>query len=599
MQAGTPIIWVRERFANLFLLGTRLVACNKHLIVLFLLFLLSCLTYSAQIYAQDNIQVPSSVDPGQLQREFQSTDEPGSVPPMAVPAPPKLARPDNAEQIQFVLNDVQFDGNTLYSDDALQADFAELIGENVSLEQLYAMADVITAKYRNDGYVLSQVVVPAQQITKAGIVKLRVIEGSVHRVEFRGFKPGDKDILRAYADGIVAAKPLTTDRLEHYMLLMNDLPGISAVSAITRADDGPVGTALLIVTAKYDRYSGTLSLDNRGNQRVGPARVDANVDINLKDNRHSKLSARGIVTTDTEELGLINLGYDTALGRDGLRLQLGASYLKSEPGLQGPLTDFESEATTLTVTIKNPIYRSRLSNAYLDFTFKAYDASTESIQSGINTEDKTRQLQIGLTVDTVDGFNGVNQMSIRLAKGLGGLGASDEGVQESGPQLSRSNANVDFIKTEFYLARLQKISDYGWSLLAAISAQDTGDELLSSERFGIGGAGFVRAYDGSEVTGDKGVAGKLELRYSGLSFNEQRVRTLPYVFYDIGLVKNNQDNEQADVNSETTLRAAGAGVRISAGKLGGYLEVGKPLADDVGSEGNTDARLFAGISYNF
>jgi hemolysin activation/secretion protein len=74
-------------------------------------------------------------------------------------------------------------------------------------------------------------------------------------------------------------------------------------------------------------------------------------------------------------------------------------------------------------------------------------------------------------------------------------------------------------------------------MLASASGQWASGVLYSSEQFGYGGQAFGRAYDASEITGDRGVAGGLELRYDGLR-DLQSVTPQPYVFYDVGSVWN-------------------------------------------------------------
>ena len=55
--------------------------------------------------------------------------------------------------------------------------------KEVSLLDIYKVRDAITAKYRAAGYVLSQAIIPPQQISD-GIVRIQVVEGYIGKVEF-------------------------------------------------------------------------------------------------------------------------------------------------------------------------------------------------------------------------------------------------------------------------------------------------------------------------------------------------------------------------------------------------------------------------------
>jgi hemolysin activation/secretion protein len=120
-------------------------------------------------------------------------------------------------------------------------------------------------------------------------------------------------------------------------------------------------------------------------------------------------------------------------------------------------------------------------------------------------------------------------------------------------------------------------------LYAAVTAQTSfGDPLLSAEQFGVGGATFGRGYEPSELTGDKGIAVKVELQYN------QQLKPIAselqyYGFYDVGVVGDVLAN--AGVPSSQSLASVGGGVRydLPCG-FSGLFEVAKPLTKPVETE---------------
>ena len=96
----------------------------------------------------------------------------------------------------------------------------------------------ITARYSEDGYLLSKAVVPAQEV-ELGVLRIRVIEGHLENIIFEGRVDGPTALLETYARKITESQPLRSDVLERYILLMNDLPGLSAERRLV-----PVGLAV-------------------------------------------------------------------------------------------------------------------------------------------------------------------------------------------------------------------------------------------------------------------------------------------------------------------------------------------------------------------
>ena len=76
----------------------------------------------------------------------------------------------------------------------------------------------------------------------------------------------------------------------------------------------------------------------------------------------------------------------------------------------------------------------------------------------------------------------------------------------------RTGAKYNFSKLNYQVGRLQQLGG-PFSLLGSVQGQWTNDRLPSSERFALGGEVILRAFDAGDLIGDRGYAGKLELRY--------------------------------------------------------------------------------------
>jgi hemolysin activation/secretion protein len=188
-----------------------------------------------------------------------------AVPPSVVPEAEPLAPPPGAETIRFVLTDLKLEGVTVYAPEQLKPLYAGLLGHEVALTEIFRVADAITTKYRTDGYILSRAVVPAQKVEN-GTVTIQVLEGYVDKVTVQGKAP---KIVTDYADRIRRSRPLTASALERYLLLANDLPGVTARAVLLPSKTTP-DAADLLVTVETKPVNGFATIDNRGSRYVGP-----------------------------------------------------------------------------------------------------------------------------------------------------------------------------------------------------------------------------------------------------------------------------------------------------------------------------------------
>src|SRR5512134_3621957 len=238
--------------------------------------------------------------PGQFEREFQREPEPRAPPAPIVPAGAEERPPAGADQVRFVLAAVQIDGATVYPPAELRTAYADLLGTEITLARVYELAAALTRKYRNDGYVLSQVVVPEQAI-RAGAVRLQAIEGYVASVRIEGEVLGPRADLDAHLDRIRASRPLRAADLERSLLLVNELAGVTARATLSPSAEP--GASDLTIDVSQRRARGAIGLTNRGSKSLGPWRVDASADVYALFGAFDRTSVRVIQTVfETQEL---------------------------------------------------------------------------------------------------------------------------------------------------------------------------------------------------------------------------------------------------------------------------------------------------------
>ncbi len=529
---------------------------------------------------------PGTVQPGQIERQLEKPREPTAKPGIVTIPEPGQTPPPNAAGIQFVINQLTVDNVTVYTADSLRGSYANVVGKNVTLADVYRIADALTVRYRNDGYILSQVIVPAQSVEN-GAVRLQAIEGYIAGVQVQGGSAALNARARKYAEKVRAVRPLTAAALERYVLLLNDIPGVEARAVLTPASTP--GAADLVLVVSQRRYEVGSSIDTRGSRAQGRQRVFGDVDLHSMLGGASLTELRGVTTAD-RELGYLAAAHDRLVGTEGTKIGVAGSYVYSRPQELAfiPL-ELTTKSQTFTLNVSRPLVRRRAHNLYARAALSVFDSKT-TVFGVKDTADRVRAVRVGLTFDASDGLGGINLADLELSQGIAALGASNNGDR----YLSRPTGRTDFRKATLYAARLQSLSSR-WSAALVLNGQYALTDLLSPELFAAGGEQFGRGYDFAEVLNDHGVAAKLDVRY-GHTWSGRRPATLmPYAFFDFGEVW--QRTRLPGLDRTQSIASTGAGLRFSLGlKLSGFVEFARPLTKIVGQERNRSGRIYAGLS---
>ncbi|MEO8062904.1 MAG: POTRA domain-containing protein [Pseudomonadota bacterium] len=555
----------------------------KYPLALFALF--AATTASAQI------AIPPGLEPGQIQRGLKELHLPARSADQAPPPAPEQTVPPHTADVTFVLRAIHIEGATAYSAAQLEAPFQRFAGQQITVAQVFQFANELTARYRRDGYVLSQVLVPAQDVT-AGVVKLLAVEGFVDAIELRGAVARDDTLLTKYGAALKRSRPLTAAALERYLLQINDLARVSSRGTLVPSARTP-GAADLVVDILRDYTTVSVASDNRNGRSLGSQRASLDFGSYGLIGEWSHLGLHAGSSFD-DKLLYAGLDFGNAFGSRGMSWSIGATGVRSRPGRAANLAtdDLETRSLSGQIELRAPLIRSRAENLYLRAALTTFDGQSE-FESADLSRDQIRALRLGLSFDSADAARGINSIEIEFSKGLAALGARAEGTMSS--PLSRAGGRADFAKATLYLARLQSLgSALGghWSALAAVNAQHAFDTLLAAELFSFGGENFGRGYDPSEMAGDSGEAAKFELRYSGAAPELGVPGYSLYGFYDLGHVRRRDPLGEA---AGERASAAGMGLRMTGKRWQGLIEYAIPLDHDVAAEGNRDARFYFGV----
>jgi len=552
-----------------------------------------CIVAATAAHAQSVANLSPGADPGRIEKRFEQPRLPQSVPEPQAPEIDQQMPPEQSDKIRFTLNSVGIEGATVFSVAELSAFHADKLGKEISLTELYAVADEITAKYRNAGFILSKAIVPPQRIS-GGNVTIRVVEGFVNEVLIEGEANGRAALFHEWGERIKESKPLDNKVLERYSLLANDLPGVKA-KAVLRPSKTTPGASDVVFVIEHKYLDLSASFDNRGTKTSGPREYTLGAGLNSILGLYEKTSVSWINTTEQSELRYLAIQHDEVLNSEGTKFTLSGNRSRGEPGETLRDLDQRSRNVTLSASLSHPFIRTRGENFSLSGGITSRDSKSEQLGQ-ISSNDHTRSIKLGGSYDFSDSWDGVNLFALDLYQGFEALGATrnDFGAK------SRARGRSDFTKVTLDISRTQQLGG-NFALVAAATGQYAATSLLSSEEFGYGGSQYGRAYDSSEITGDNGAAAKLELQYTDQKEDWGLKYYQPFAFYDFGIT-----HDRDPVNTEATRTGASAGVGLRFGLtdyFSGSVEYDVPLtrpvsANEPGGKGK-DHRIFFSISARY
>lgn len=540
--------------------------------------------YAANINNLNNLP-PASASPEAMSRAISanipSPEGPQLLPPLQEGAETaKTPLGKEAEKITFRLNKITLTGNHVYSTETLRSLYKDKINKTISVADLYLMAQSITNYYRNNGYIISRAILPPQHIKK-GEVKIQILEGFADKVTVGGDPDGAKCIIQAYSDHIRDSRPLNLYDMEYYVMLSNGLPGVQAKAVLTPSKTTPAAADIAIMTSTQ-RFRGFLSYDDYGTRYIGPHQMTAS-------GNYSSIIASGdnvqftfSTATRDKELNFSDLNYSLPIFSRGLKLNFGKTRTKTHPM-------FVLEP--LYILGVNDIYYGSIEIPVIRQRSKAY-----TITTGINVTDvdvtvtpfgeklyidHIRSLYMSNVLGFTDNFYGNNLLALDIRKGLPAFGYTRE-TNLLTAETSRPGGHADYTKITAQATRLQLVKN-AFTAYGIIRGQYAFNTLLASEEFVFGGNIIGRGYDPSEIIGDHGLSGTLELRYDwALDKRFLQVMQL-YVYYDAGKIWNIPNVAIAPKTDSAT--ATGIGSRFSFNQyLSGNFMWTKPLTREVAAE---------------
>jgi hemolysin activation/secretion protein len=550
---------------------------------------ISCILGFSQLVSGASVGLTAGELPGSVLPERASSNlapPPQTNPQAMAPILRKNQKPTSlgqaAEKIKFKLTKVILQDNHVYSDAQLEPIYAKKLNTLISVAELQGIVQDITNYYRNNGYILTRAVLPPQHVAN-GLVYIKIIEGYVDNVRVVGNPKGAKPLVASYGDKITRMRPTELKVMEKYLLLANEIPGVT-VKAVLEPSKTNVGSSDLLLVTDSTTYSGYGSYDNYGTRFIGPNQVSGGGEFDSIFISGDSTAFNFARTTRGQELNFFQVSYNMPAGTYGARLLWTANRALTQPGENLALLKIMGEADTASVQFQYPFMRSRTKNLTGDMSFNYTDSYVTTEQPSIPLyTDHLRTLRTGFSFNIADSVQGNNSAALHVEAGIPGIGGTPETIGNAVPsRTSRFGGSNHFFKTDFQLSRLQQFGASRYSAFFQLQGQWALEPLLATEQFGFGGVqqGLGRGYDPAEIIGDRGLAYSAELRMNIVPERYLLQAAQLYMFYDSGVIWNAKD--VADQNTKQSATSTGLGSRFYFTKnLTGNLLVAQPLTKPV------------------
>ncbi|HEY4174777.1 MAG TPA: POTRA domain-containing protein [Rhodopila sp.] len=474
-----------------------------------------------------------------------------------------------AETVRINLRQIHVTGGSGLTAADLAPLYANTLGHVVTLGQLHDIAHRIADRYVAAGHFGTTAEVPPQ-VVHDGAVTIEVHELNVNRVQvhLNGKPVAPGDLLYNAANAITTDQPVRTDTIQRQLYILSHVPGVLVQSVIPPVIDDPAADVYL--TRKPITF--TTAMDNRGSSVAGPLEVGAMVQEDGQLGLNEEIQLMTLKPVTLKELTYAAIQWIQPLTSSGLVGTFLYSKTEAYPGGFLSSSDIAALGDMVSIGLSYPI----VANAHLSSLFTVgldiFNNSSSALGGAFTTSDeRSRAANIGFLTTINDSLGGVTTARTIYTQGIDGLGArpnDDDLNARPGIKLNAGKFLLD--------VRRDQPLPLGLQLSAGLKAQRALAPLPAAQVMTFGGVDFGRAYDSGIISGDSGVAWKMQLSKLIPTGNRFIPVIQPYAFYDIGEVWNALATPGFSSSASAASTGVGAKILTSLG-LGGSVEADFPL----------------------
>lgn len=452
----------------------------------------------------------------------------------------------------------------------------------VTLGMIELVADEITQFYREKGFILAKAYIPEQKV-RGGVVTLTLLLGELGGVtipnENRVSTPLIKRAFSQYMN-----KPVTSERLEEALYLVNDIPGLRARSVL--APGSQIGdTNLNINIQEEKRYSSNVRLDNFGSEETSKNRLYGDIYLHNPSGLGDELYVALLKTYSPDNSTFGAIRYSSYWGMPRLRTSIGYStndFISQNTQGDSDIPLFTGESQVADISMDYVVTRRRVKNITVGIKHSNIDTLI------VSTEGSVQKTSLRVK------FDFLNQKRRHLYLGEVALhSVASESLEFTGvrdiryPMLTYGVSRLSFPNIPF--------TDIPTRMLLSTSGQFSGQSTSNVTQFNLTGVGRARAFSVNGVQGDDGLFASVDWIFSlpklgNATFFGAPLHTVfqPYIFADYSYGKTYAVDSTGTDSVNANVADIGAGIKIDYAGVKANVFFGSVILDNKTSSSEED-----------
>lgn len=432
------------------------------------------------------------------------------------------------------LKRVEFEGNTVFSDQELQGLVKGWLGKKVSIEELEGVRKTISKHYFDNRYVNSGAVIDAQDLAD-GVLEIRIVEGWLDAVNVMNEGWLRSGYLQKRLQREVG-KPLNLDDLKLGLELIRRDDKIRKINTALVPGEELGQSQLDMIVTENKVFDVGVGVSNRRPPSVGAEEAEVYFGTKNLTSLGDSLRANytftqnGMREADLGGAGNYSLFYSLPLNRWDTTLELGLTQ-SDYAILEEPFDslDIESDTSMYTVALRQPIYR--------DFQ---HDFSVSLKGEHRRSEVMVAGERFSISPGSVDGQTRITALRFSPEyvyrsqdRVIAARTTLSFGLDELDPIIS-SDFDRNYFTWLTQASWVESVSKNDTLLVLKLMHQYTDQRVVSMEQFSLGGMNTIRGYRENQLIRDNAVIISPELRFP--VYKDRYGKALVYLipFFDYG-----------------------------------------------------------------
>jgi hemolysin activation/secretion protein len=494
---------------------------------------------------------------------------------VAVPAVAQDKKLEINRQTLLKVEEIELEGNTVFSDAELKKAINLNKEQKVSLESLIQLRTRISDYYRDRGYLRSGAFMPSQEISN-GKAKIQIIEGSISEIDIEGLSRLNKNYISLRLPPL--GKTIKEEDLIEALAKLKQDPLIENIKANLKQIT-PGKNLLLVKIEENQPLTSSLAVTNNYSPSVGTLGGTLSANYHL----FGFGDRLGLNYTRTEGLTRYDGSYSFPVNKYNGTIEL--NYTNADTRIvEDPISalDIQADLEVLGLSARQPISLDEQSDLALAIKLELIESETfvnedfsfafvEGLPDGRSQFSALRLIQ--------EYFNRGEESSIGLRSQF------SVGLNLFEPTVTAVGRDGLFWSWQGQGQWLKRLDNF--LLVSNLNVQLTNDKLLPVEQFTLGGTGSVRGYRQNLAIGDNGITGSVELQMPLIERTNWQIQLIPFI--DAGTLWNNA-SEALNYN---TLASIGLGLNYELGNtIEARINYGIPLIEAEAPESfSTEERI--------